>query len=342
MKKSQTPDSGVSSEAVFKTLKEAERFFSSLKPPFPPELQQAIRTRLEGTARPRYLAFRLLVRLLAGDKAKQLSPWSQTLQQTLSANKEFVDLTIMDDTDSVRTWVKAQFAHIKTKEEAHAFLEQDRHLWVLFQILRARRNGRYFAAGFAAYTDCLEGICRTGKKKYNLPKEGDPENSFVELLRHLGKKIGPKPTRVTQLLEVLKVSREWTLVPSQLTEELERTNNAAQQLQDQKGVIARELEATRSSLKEERARVAQLTAALQQAEHGVARHEQALNLQAGLHQTALSGAITQAIADLRRYFLPALEDIRLYANREAPNKEAILRKVEELESFLKEYRGNRQ
>jgi hypothetical protein len=287
----------------------------------------------------RQFAFRFLALLAtnqAGKKAKTLSFLQSDLTAILAGNTSTSDdLATITSLESIQEWVCRQFPSFSEQPDYTRYLNEEHHLWTLYQVIRVSSDIPRFIAAITTYGMCLGDLtsAAAGRKKHQ-PGESLPfSNVTISLL----KRIPTKPLALNPLLEFLRLCCAWASVSNELQEELSsaksRNHRLKEELEKEQVLLAAESVARQAA----ESRVQTLTLELAKANESIASLEQSLKIQAGAHEAAKQGAVATAVANIRQTCLPGLENIHLYADRSEPNTPAIIRKAQELSTFLTNY-----
>jgi len=323
----------------FETFGDVKKGVSWLKPPTTDQAKIKFLEKLNRAPARRYFAFRLLMMVMSHQRTKELNSVASQLVGILSAGfSPLVELEKFASPKLVEAWVQEQFPPIATQEEANQLWLTEKHLWVLYQIFRAWNNRVNFMAGIAEFAVRVEVACFAGSVSFAQSLiSGKPQRNFQDVVRALAEAVPTKPKSIGGLLVLLKAYREWALYPQDLQASFSKLQKEKQALEQTVAQQAQEIETTKNDLltaQQKAAEQAETSKGIQKTSEEL---KASLDLQAGIHRTELLQAASRVLGDLRRTCNPKLEDIRLYANRDEPNKEAILRKVTELETILKNY-----
>jgi len=323
----------------FETFGDVKKGISWLKLPATDQGKMKFLEKLNRAPARRYFAFRLLMMVMSHQRTKELNSVAPQLVGVLSEGfSTLVELEKFASPNLVEAWVQEQFPSIATQEEANQFWLTEKHLWVLYQIFRAWNTRVNFMAAIAEYAVCVEVVCFAGSISFTQSLiGGKPQRNFQDVIRALAEAVPTKPKSIGGLLVLLKAYREWALYPQDLQASFYKLQKEKQALELTVAQQAQAIETTTNDLLTAQQKATEQATALNEAQKTSEELKASLDLQVGIHRTELLQAASRVLGDLRRTCNPKLEDIRLYANRDEPNKEAILRKVIELEAILKNY-----
>ena len=321
-------------------MTDAKKVLKELKPPITEEQRQAFFAKLSESSHPRQLAIRLLALLVtkqAGSLEKVLSLFQAELTSVLVGGPEApAELVTMDSDTSVALWVSKQFPKIANQAEAGQYLETEKHLWILYQILRWWNNTPQFVVAISRYADEFENltVADTGGRKRRLAKR---KGGFISVINTLVKRVPTKPVAILALLDNLRLCRAWAAVSGELQEQLQDAKTYNAKLKAELDAKRSECETQKMALHSVEEREKSALDLLAQSQMAVTSFKETLQIQVGAHEAERKGLVANAIKELRRKLLPGLENIRLYADREEPNTVAIVRNAQELTIYITDF-----
>jgi len=335
------PDSKEKKQPGFASLADAKKALKAIVPPVSEGQRLGFLAKLRESPHPRQLAFRLLAILAAsksGRLQRLLSLFEAELVTLLSGGSQSMPAVgEMPQREVVAAWVKSQFAAVAVPAEAALRLEAEQHLWPLYQILRCWADTPRFVAALTIYTDELQLLATTASRAKQ-PRQGKRPAGFSSVVSSLVKRVPTRPAALAPLLEVLRLCRVWAAASEELQQDLADTREYSLKLKAELETERAGSAAEKAAREDTEARERGALARLAEAKATIDSLQETLRIQAGAHGADSKGAVADAIADLRRKFLPELENIRLYADRAEPNTAAILRKAQELTKFLTDFR----
>lgn len=316
---------GVETSPGFKNYAEAHKTLRSLLAPISEEVRSDYLNRLRASPSPRYIAFRLLALRAVGDMQTKLTPFISPLEEVLFAGSASLDLRQCDSAEAVGKAVSTRLASIQTKSDLKDFTAARLHLPILYGLIRVWDDPARFQTGLSALATAID---RASKPKN--PRQSKASNNLEILARALTARVPERPLLGKALPEILKISQA-------LVRQAETTTRENLELESKLGKANNDIESLRTRLENETEAKEELEAQI------TALRAEVLGLRAGLtqekeHFEALKGhgaeerqrAVDDAVARLRSEVLRRVENIRLFADREQPNRQGILTLIAEI------------
>jgi hypothetical protein len=316
-------------EQGFKNRAQALKSLRELQPPLNQDDINGYLNQIRGSRSGPYIAFRLLALRSVGEMSTRLAPFIGELEQILYHGLEPIDLRSYQSFEEIRRVIAHRLEGLVTKSDLKKFAATWDHLPLLYAVIRVWGDPPRFQAA----VDSLAGeLARINAAKRS--KSAAITNNLEVLARALADRTPEKPLVGKALAELLKIAQALF----DQSKELARENLA---LETKITAGETELNAVRSQLNVE-------IETRQAVENEVAALRERVNeLQSQLkeekeHFDTLKGhseedrvrVVADAISRIRADVLRRLENIRLFADREEPNRSGILTLVEEIKQSL--------
>lgn len=319
---------------AFKGYAEAYKTLRGLQPPISEDARRDYLNRVRATPSSRYIAFRLLALRAVGDMQTKLTPFIPQLEEILNADSVHLDLRQCDSIEAISKAVSDRFGGLHTKSDLKQFVGERSHLPILFGLIRVWDDPARFQAAVNAFAANLDRLSTTERSQ-----KSSPSNNLEIVARALTRRVPEKPLLGKALSEMLKISRA-------LFRQSEETSRENLELQSKTGRAATEIESLSVSLENEteakenlQQDVAKLRAELSRLQSELGREKKHFETLKGHSEDDRKRAVGDAVARLRSELLRRVENIRLFADRDQPNRQGILSLLSEIGEILVESDG---
>lgn len=323
----------VDTTASFKNYAEAFRSLRGILPPISEQVRTEYVNRVRASSSSRYIAFRLLALRAVGDMQTKLTPFIPLLEEILFADTAPLDLRRCDSIEAVGNAVAETFASVRGKNDLKQFAAARSHLPILYALIRVWDNPTRFQAGLNALAAAVERITR--------PKKAKPSNNLEILARAVIARIPEKPLIGKALPEILKIAQTLFLQAETTSREnLELESKVAKANTDVETLRAKldtELEAKQKL----QADSAILVDRLSQSQTALAQEKEHFEILKSHGVEERKRAVDDAVARMRTELLRRVENIRLFADRDQPNRQGILALVGEIQNIFTESEGGK-
>lgn len=283
-----------------------------------------------------YIAFQLLTLRAVGDRRTELAPFINGLEEILHQGSEPIDLRNRQSVEDIQRPILQRLGGLKGNADLKNFAAAWNHLPVLYAIIRVWDDKARFQTALDALAAQV-GRLTAGKRSRVTPVS----NNLEILARALANRVPEKAIVGKSLAELLEISHtlfresadmsrenlafeakltaaesELSLLHDQMITEIETRQATEKQIT----ALRKELTELQSNLKEER------------------EHFDTLK---GHSEQDRARVVADAIARIRAEVLRRLENIRLFADREQPNRAGILNLINEITESLADKGGHR-
>ena len=317
-------------------FKDLSDFFQTLKGlprPITDDDRAAVVARIKDSSQKFQIAFEILW-LIQDPKLAPRFQWLEpAMLDLLGSGEEDPDLAAKSVPSEAKTWVYREFREVKNLGDWKRFVASGRHLWVLYAILKAFPNKQILVEALSALSECAE-QCQNwgadGKQKKVAVQASDPK-WIAKLIK----------ARIPTKLELPKAFLESLYAitaTAELSEALRKESNGLHfRLKETEDDLTKEKQAEKSAEERADSLQAKLTAAtdeLQTTRKELAEERLHNTRQGGFNVVAKNETIKHVLALVRQGAVHRLENIRLYADRENPDREEIVALVGEIEKHL--------
>ncbi len=325
-----TASSSTAPPAAFKSFKSAYKVLRTLQPPILDEAKTVFLNQIRGSRSARYIAFHLLALRTFGELQAKLGPFLSELEAILYRDETPLDLRTCDSLDAVQTSVNERFSKLGGKEEWKSFLEAGSHLPLIYGLIRTWDDATRFQAGLNALASAIDRPIKGHRAAaYSAP------NNLEVVARSLLAWVPEKPGLGKALPKLLKVV--WALF-----RQAEETNRENLRLKSALATANAEIASLDSSLQSELTARQEQERVVEQLQKRVAGLEANLAEEKEHFETLKAHgveerrrAVEDAVARVRSEVLRRVENIRLFADREQPNRSGIVNLVEEIMEALR-------
>ena len=313
----------------FKGFKDAYKALRAVQPPMSDDVRNDYISRVRACPSARYIAFRLLSLRAVGEMQTKLTPFIASLEEILYAGTAPIDLRNCESIEALRGLVADRLATVRDKKDLKRFASTGSHLPIMYGIVRAWDDPVRFQAGLEALASAFD--------RLNNPKRSDtarPSNSLEIVARGIVTRVPEKPLIGKALPEILKIGQS-------LFRQAEETNRDNLALQSQLAAAEARTQSAQEKLEgalqenaEVRARETSFRADVAKLRSDLEREKEHFERLKGHAQQDRERAISDAVARLRSEVSRRLGNIRLFADREQPNRQGILNLVSEIAEAL--------
>jgi len=314
--------------SAFKSYKEAYKALRGLQAPISEPVKIDYIQSVRESKSNRYIAFRLLALRAVGEMQTRLTPFLSQLEEVLFKDSSLLDLRRCESPSDVNKAVTERLSDVRTKSNLKQFASAGFHLPILYGVIRVWDQPAWFQAAIDALASALDRATKS-KRKPNAPS-----NNLEIVARAVIARVPEKPLVGKALPEMLKItqalfrqsedtSRENLELQSQLDRALRESGSLRRQLDEQHEITKKletevtaaqtKLKRLESNLKQESEHFETLKA------HGEAERK-----------TAVQDAVARVQSEVSR----RIENIRLFADRDVPNRQGILNLVNEIETLF--------
>jgi hypothetical protein len=322
----QVPSSEIGSADVFKGYKEAYKALRSLQPPISDAIKTEYIRNISESKSARYIAFRLLAMRAVGEMRTRLTPFIEQLEEILSKDSSPLDLRQCESMGDVNKGVSARLSNVRTKSDLKEFANAGLHLPILYGLIRVWDQPARFQAGLDALATTLERVTKSKQRQ-----KATPSNNLEIVARALVARVPEKPLVGKALPELLKIAQA-------LFRQSEDTVRENLHLQSELDRALGEGESVRTELGKQREAAKNLAAELVAARADLKRLQADLKQENDHFETLKAhgeaerkAAVQDAVARFRSEVSRRVENIRLFADRDVPNRQGILNLVNEIE-----------
>jgi hypothetical protein len=318
-------------KVAFKGYADAYKALRGLQPSISEDARADYLNRLRATPSSRYVAFRLLALRAVGDMQTKLTPFIPQLEEILNADSTHLDLRKCDSLDAVSKAVSHRLSELHTKSDLKQFARARSHLPILYGVIRVWDDPARFQAAVNAFAETIDRL--TKPKRF---QKSAPSNNLEIVARALTERVPEKPLLGKALSEMLRISQA-------LFRQSAETSRENLELQSKIGTTTTEIETLRISLENEtkakeilQQEVAKLRTDLSQLESELEREKGHFETLKGHGEEDRERAVGDAVARLRSELLRRVENIRLFADRDQPNRQGILGLLTEIGEIFEE------
>jgi hypothetical protein len=337
---SESPEQARPSETppadAFKGYNEAYKALRGLGPPMSETVRADYSRKVEESKSGRYIAFRLLALRAVGELQTRLSPFLPQLEHILLKDCNPLELRLCNSIDGVTNAVTTRFTDIRNKSDLKQFASAGYHLPILYGVIRVWDQPAKFQAALDALAATLDRV--TKPKRAQKPA---PSNNLEIVARALIARVPEKPIVGKAVPELLKIAQA-------LFHQTEETARENLNLQSELGHAVDEAESLRTQLSEQRdatkdleAKLAAVSANLNRLETDLRQESEHFETLKAHGETERKAAVQDAVARLRSEVSRRIENIRLFADRETPNRQGILNLVNEIETLFDDKTGDK-
>lgn len=320
-------------DAPFKKWTDCSKALKQLAVPASDEERNAFVARIHQSGQKLQIAFEFLW-WIQGVKGAGRYRWLEPhMLQLLGGGAEEPRLTALPNPADAGKWVFEELKDINTPVEWKNYVASGRHLWLLHVILKARTNKPTLVEALLALTECIAHYQST-------TAEGKPKKTKVQ------------PEESQWIARLLKARIPAKLdLPKGFIETLFALNSAASlsvDLRSESNGLRSQLERVQSTLIEEEAahaetrqREEKLKTELDNERNELEKVRKELEEEkehtirsAGFGDMAKRETVKKVLSEVRRGLTLRLENIRLFADRENPNRDEIVALVTEIERHL--------
>lgn len=337
---SDSPEQAQSSETgpadAFRGYKEAYKTLRTLQLPMSEAVRSDYIRKVEGSKSGRYIAFRLLALRAVGELQTRLTPFLPQLEHILFKDCSPLELRQCDSIDDVTRAVAARFTDIRSKSDLKQFATIGYHLPILFGLIRVWDQPAKFQAALDALAATLDRITKPKRAQ-----KSAPSNNLEIVARTLIARVPEKPLIGKAVPELLKIAQA-------LFHQSEETARENLNLQSELAHAIGEVESLQSELNEQREAAkdfeTKLTAAkatLNRLEADLKKESEHFETLKGHGEAERKAAVQDAVARVQAEVSRRIENIRLFADREIPNRQGILNLVKEIERLFADRTGEK-
>jgi hypothetical protein len=317
----------------FKKWAECLKAFKDLRQPTSETERNEFMEKLAASADSRFMAFRLLCLPILGKQNRQLKGVSDPLVAILGKGEELERFERMPSPSHAANWVYRKTAWVNEIADWKDFQSQGDHLWVLYTIFRGAEQKAPFVEALTAFGECVEHAL--SKDSQGRPKRSAPNCTDTKwMVNSLLARIPEKPSLPNSFIDNLFA----ITATADLAEDLRRKANG---LTNQVEELNSAIEDGQRRLREAEAKNLKIEQDLVAAKRSLSETSGALmeeklhgKRQSGFDTKARSNVINEVLAKVRRACDHRLENIKLYADREQPNREEIIESVAEIRAEL--------
>jgi len=316
----------------FKGFKQAQTSLRTMQTPISPETRDDYLSRIRDSPTARYIAFRLLALRALGDLQTKLGPFLQGLDSILHENELPLDLRGCDTMEGVQQLVSKRFSTLQTKDDWRRFFATGLHLPILYGLIRTWDDPLRFHAGVEAIANA------TARSKRRKISKNVANNSEVIARIILGR-VPEKPGLGKALPELFTILQATWQEAEEINRENLRLEMAICNANTENQELGEKLtDETAKRMKTETDNRT-LESLLSELGATVKEERQHFETMKAHNSEEKSKAIQDAVARTRSEVLRRLENIRLFADREPPNRGGILSLVREIENTLNITKG---
>ncbi|HEY6154629.1 MAG TPA: hypothetical protein VIW07_12890 [Candidatus Udaeobacter sp.] len=337
---SDSPDKAQSSETgladPFRGYKEAYKTLRTLQLPISEAVREDYIRNVERSKSGRYIAFRLLSLRAIGELQTRLTPFLPQLEQILFKDCTPLELRQCDSIDDVTRAVAARFTDIHNKSDLKQFAAAGYHLPILFGLIRVWDQPAKFQAALDALATTLDRITKPKRAQKLVPS-----NNLEIVARTIIARVPEKPLVGKAVPELLKIAQA-------LFHQSEETARDYLILQSELAQAVGEGESLQSELNEQREAVKNLETKLAAAKANLNRLEADLKKERehfetlkGHGEAERKAAVQDAVARVQSEVSRRIENIRLFADREIPNRQGILNLANEIQRVFADRAGEK-
>ena len=337
---SKSPEQTQSSETrpanAFKGYQEAHKTLRGLEPPIPETVRADYLRNVEESKSGRYIAFRMLALRAVGELQTRLTPFLPQLEHILFKDCSPLELRHCGSVDDVIKTVTTRFADVRNKSDLKQFATAGYHLPILYGIIRVWDQPTKFQAALDALAATLDRITKPKRAQKSAPL-----NNLEIVARTLIARVPEKPLIGKAVSELLKIaqalfhqSEETARENLNLQSELARAVSQAESLQS-------ELNGQREATKDFETKLAAAKANLNRLEADLKKESEHFETLKAHGEAERQVAVQDAVARLQSEVSRRIENIRLFADREIPNRQGILNLVNEIERVFADKTGEK-
>jgi hypothetical protein len=335
----ESSDSAAPSETgspTFKGYKDAFKTLRSLQPPIVEASRVDYLRKVKESKSARYIAFRLLALRAVGEMQTRLTPFIPPLEEILLKGSTPLDLRHCESVDDVQKAVSARLSDLHTKSDVKRFASEGLHLPILYGVIRLWDQPVRFQAALDALATALDRAISSKRRQ-----KPAPSNNLEIVARAVIARVPEKPLVGKALPELLKIAQALF----RQSEDIGRENL---DLQSEVGRALSETELLRTELAQQREASKNLENELASARQDVRRLQEELRQETDHFETLKAHGeaerkttVQDAVARLRSEVSRRMENIRLFADRDVPNREGILNLLNEIETLFARTTGEK-
>lgn len=313
----------------FKNYRQAFKSLRALQPPLGEREIAKYLDAIRGCPTAPYVAFRLLALRAVGELRTRLAPFIDELEDVLHHGSEPIELRHCQTVEEIRRPILQRLEGLKGKTDLKRFAAAWDHLPLLYAVIRVWDDAARFQVAVEAIAEEL-GRLSAGKRS----RSAATSNYLEILARALATRVPEKAIIGKRLADLLKIA--WTLFRQStdtgrenldLQAKVATTESELSSLRDElKGQVETRM-ITETELASVRERLCELESKLdEEREH--------FNTLKGHSEQDRAKVVADAIARIRADVLRRLENIRLFADRDQPNRVGILNLINEITESL--------
>lgn len=313
----------------FNKWAECQKAFNAIVPPISESVREQFLTRVRESPHKRFFAFRFLVDRALGDRTTKLAPFETPLLTILSDDQPLLKLEECGSREAIGRAVTEHFKEINSKDSWKKFLNSYEHLWVLYLILRTWHTDTVFTAGVSAFSKSIRQIT-TAKRKLR----ADRPESLEHFARTLARKLPEKAILGKSFVDLLSAAQSLVALSAHLADDVVEKSRNIERLSADHGALRVDAETLQTENERLETGLSECKAAIRDLQSKLDQEQEHFDRQKGVNEELRKKMQTDILAELRRACLPRLENIRLFANRDDPNKNGIIRLAQEIEDAL--------
>jgi hypothetical protein len=299
------------------TLQEKEFFLASLKAS---ELKKLF-------------AFEVLCLLQDG---KSLPKWgwlTQHMLDELGSGDPEPNLSKLPSPKDAGKWVYKQFDDTLSPEAWDRMVGNGRFLWILFAIIQAATSKLHLIESIAALAQCVNQCQRSSSGRRTGKERRSPDDPIwiAELIKE---QVTTKAGLSKQFIGILYSLNATATLASEVRDEIDQVEKRLETTESRLSVTEMARREAENQIDRLKAELEIAISKLASANHLIEQEKiHAIRL-GGFNAVAREEAVTKVLATVRQGVLHRLENIRIYADRENPDREEIVALVGEIESHL--------
>jgi hypothetical protein len=321
---------------IFKGYNDAYKALRSLEPPIVEATKADYLRRIRESKSARYIAFRLLALRAVGEMQTRLTPFIPPLEEILLKDSTPLDLKHGESVDDVRQALSVRLSNLRTKSDVKQFASEGFHLPILYGVIRLWDQPVRFQAAMDALATALDRAVSSKTRQ-----KPAPSNNLEIVARAVIARVPEKPLVGKALPELLKIAQA-------IFRQSEDTGRENLDLQSELGRALSEIESLRTKLGQQGEVSKNLENELTSARRDVRRLQEELKQERDHFETLKAHGeverkttVQDAVARLRSEVSRRIENIRLFADRDVPNREGILNLVNEIETVFARTTGEK-
>lgn len=325
--------SSAGSQEPFKNWKECQDALK--KEPTPLEEERCLEfiSRIRSSSDSKLIAYECLTWLGQGKEAVKFRWLEKPMTQLLGAGSEPPCLALLGNPGLVGKWVANELEPLKTLPAWKSFFGSGRHLWVLHCLFQCRDKRESLIEGL---TELADGLALW----QNLQSPKDWKNGGVQpmesrwIAKLLEGRLIPKYDLPKTFVEAVYAINAVAEVGASARSELKdvwRELDISRRERDEEASARRASETREGELVE---RLKNTQGDLERCSQSLASEKEHTTRTGGFSDVARRETVQQVLSTVRQGVLHRLEDIRVYADREKPNREEILELVKEIKDHF--------